>query len=249
MLKPITTEVSNRFAALVIGQAGIGKTSLLRTIMGQGFDINTGSWVQEENPIGRVCILSAESGLLCIRDLVQGGYVEGFEIGNLQDFKEALQVLAHPDNQQKYQWVFIDSLTEIASRCVEAMKAKYPDASKSFQLWGEYTDTMTALIKAFRDMSAYNVVFSCLDAVDKDELNRRFIGPDISGTGLKQRLPSYFDEVLFYTQFSDDQGRPYRAFVCHPTDKHQAKDRSGKLNQIEKPCLRNIYQKIIGGTN
>ncbi len=247
MLRPITTESGNRFAGLIIGQAGIGKTSLLRTIMGQDFNPQTGTWTQVENPIGRVCVLSAESGLLCVRDLIQSGHIEGFEIGSLQELKEALQTLSHPDSQKKYQWVFIDSLTEIASRCVEVMKAKYPDRKDSFPMWGEYADTMTALIKALRDMSAYNVVFSCLDAIDKDEINRRFVGPDIAGNGLKQRLPSYFDEVLYYTTITTEQGLPYRVFICQPTDKFQAKDRSGKLSQIEKPCLRNIYSKIIGG--
>lgn len=247
MLKPITTESGNRIAALVIGQAGIGKTSLLRSLMGQEFDVAKNSWAQTGNPIGRVCVLAAEPGLLCVRDLVQAGYVEGFEVGSLADFKEALSVLSLPENQQKYQWIFIDSLTEIASRCAEAMKTKYPDKKDSFPMWGEYTDTMTALIKAFRDMAAYNVVFSCLDDIDKDELNRRFVGPDIAGNGLKQRLPSYFDEVLYLTQITNEQGVPYRVFFCQPSDKYKAKDRSGKLGQIEKPCLQNIFQKIIGG--
>jgi len=247
MLQPISAETASRMAALVIGPPGIGKTSLMRSLMGQEFDPAQGGWIQTGNPVGRVCMLSAESGLLCVRDLVQAGYIEGFNIRNLGEFKEALQLLSMPESQQKYQWIFIDSLTEIASRCVEAMKAKYPDKKDSFPMWGEYSDTMTALIKAFRDLVAYNVVFSCLDDIDKDELNRRFVGPAIEGKGVKQRLPSYFDEVLYLTQFTNDQGIPYRAFVCQPTDKLQAKDRSGKLFPIEKPCLRNVYQKIIGG--
>ena len=62
-LKPIVAEKVDRFTALVIGEAGIGKTSLLRTI-------------PEED---KVCVLSAESGLLAVRDLVKAGRVE--EIG------------------------------------------------------------------------------------------------------------------------------------------------------------------------
>lgn len=247
MLRPITVDVGSRFAALIIGTAGIGKTSLLRTLMGQEFDVAQNAWTQVGNPIGRVCVLSAESGLLCVRDLVQGGYVEGFKIGSLVDFKEALSTLSLPEYREKYQWLFIDSLTEISSRCVEAMKAKYPDKKDSYPMWGEYTDTMTGLIKAFRDMTCYNVVFLCLDDVEKDELNRRYIGPDISGSGLKQRLPSYFDEVLYLVQLTNEQGVPYRAFLCQPSDKYKAKDRSGRLGQIEMPSIRNIYQKIIGG--
>lgn len=73
-LKKINIENASRFCALVIGPAGIGKTSLLRTILGQCYDQDQG-WVQCQEPTGRVLTLSAESGLLCVRDLIAAGGV------------------------------------------------------------------------------------------------------------------------------------------------------------------------------
>lgn len=232
MLKPISQETNSRFIGLVVGDAGIGKTSLLRTIP------------EGEN----VCVLSAESGLLCVRDLVASKKVTGFEIGSFADMAEAHQFLmTNQEAKARYQWVFIDSLTEISSRCVEAMKAKYPNKADSFNLWGEYTDKMTGIIKGFRDMPDYNVVFTCISSIEKDELNRRFVGPSISGSGLKERLSSYFDEVFYMISMKDSEGVERRVFVTQPYDRYQSKDRSGKLNTIEMPNLGQIKAKILGG--
>jgi hypothetical protein len=144
---------------------------------------------------------------------------------------------------------FIDSLSEIAARCVEAMKAKYPNKADSFNLWGEYSDLITMIIKGFRDIPAYNVVFTCLPSVEKDENNVRYIGAAIPGKTLQERLTSYFDEVLYMTSQRAEDGTEYRCFLTQPVDRYPAKDRSGKLKPIEKPNLAYIKSKIFGGNN
>ena len=229
-LKPITTDRLDRFTALVIGPAGIGKTSLLRTI--------------PENE--SACVLSAESGLLSVRDLVKAKRVTGFEIGSFSEMREAFELL-NTDKafQEKYKWIFIDSLTEISSRCVEAMKAKYPSKSDSFPMWGEYADLMTHLIKGFRDINHYSVVFTCLPSVEKDDSNRRYVGPAIAGSSLKERLTSYFDEVFYMDIKKSDEGQEHRVFITQPWERFPAKDRSGCLNLIEKPDIAYIKNKIF----
>lgn len=231
-LRPITIDTADRFVGIVIGQAGIGKTSLLRTIPADE----------------RACVLSAEAGLLCVRDMVVAKRVEGFEISSFAEMAEAYQLLAtNADAKSRYKWVFIDSLTEISARCVEAMVAKYPNKADSMKLWGEYNDKMTQLIKGFRDLSGYNVVFTCLEGIEKDDMNRRFSAPMISGSSLKDRLPSYFDEVLYMTSLKTGEGQEQRVFVTQPYERFQGKDRSGKLNVTEAPNLGAIKAKIMGG--
>lgn len=227
-LKPITMDSVDRFTCLVVGNAGVGKTSLLRTI--------------ENEP---AIVLSAEGGLLCVRDLVQSGQVQGFEIGSFAEMKEALEYLQTDEAKNTFKWVFIDSLTEISARCVEAMKAKYPSSSDSFKMWGDYSDLLTTLIKAFRDLKPYNVVFTCLPQTDKDEMNRRYIAPAIAGSQLKERLTSYFDEAFYMDILTTDEGEEYRVFYTQPVNRFPAKDRSGKLEEIEEPHLTKIKNKIM----
>jgi len=226
----ITPESANRFNALIIGRPGIGKTSLLRTI-------------PADEP---VCTLSAEAGLLCVRDLVVSGQVTGVDIKSLAEFQEVLDLLKTKEWQKAYRWIFIDSLTEIAARCVEEFQKRFPDKQDSFNLWGNYLDTMTGLIKGFRDLTAYNVIFTCLETVEVDEVKRRFIGPDIQGTKLKERLTSYFDEVFYMTSQADENSEEQRVLYTQPYGKQPGKDRSGKLSLIEQPNLANIAAKILG---
>jgi hypothetical protein len=246
-LKPITERSADRICCLVIGKYGLGKTSLLRTILGQ--DYVSGEWVQvDEAPQEKACVLSAESGLLAVRDLVKAGMVEGYEIASQQDFKEAYNLLATTQEMKdRYGWIFIDSLTEISARCDEHMREKYPDRAKSFNRWDDYGATMQLTVKGFRDLNDYSVVFTCLETIEKDQNNRRYPAPDVIGKVLKEKLPSFFDEVFYMALMVDDEGAEQRVLYTQPVNEFPAKDRSGKLNTIERPNLLYIKRKILNG--
>ena len=242
MLKRIEPQSTDRIAALVIGPSGIGKTSLLRTLCGEGF--KNGKWEKYDVAVEKTCVFSAESGLLCVRDLVVSKEIQGYEINTLDEFKEAQQMcLSEGFKKEGYKWVFIDSLTEIAARCVEKYKLKYSDARDTFKLWGEYSTALTDLVKAFRDMTDFNVVFTCLEAMEKDEDGIGRLMPDIPGSALKNRLTSYFDEVFHMEKTRDASGYTVRFSTASPIG--LAKDRSGKLDQYELPNLLYIKQKIF----
>ena len=103
---------------------------------------------------------------------------------------------------------------------------------------------MTQIIKAFRDMPQYNVVFTCLETVDKDQNNVCYKAPMISGSGLKERLTSYFDEVLYMERVTDDDGLSRVVFKTRePVG--VAKDRSGRLAAEEPASLLAVRDKIL----
>jgi hypothetical protein len=229
-MKFISSQNVSRFTALILGEAGIGKTSLIRTIP------------EGEN----VFVLSAEGGLLVVKDLVESGRVAGAEISSIADFEEALLALRDVEEyRRRFKWIFIDSLTEIADRCAAEKKAAF--AGDGFKQWGEFTDVMMRLIKEFRDIEHYNVVFTCLPEYDKDELNRFYYAPMVPGKALKQRLTSYFDYVFYLRAFAGEDGSAYRAFQTVPTDKYPAKARcwyEGQLLPVERPNLGYVSARL-----
>lgn len=248
MLRRIEAVPASRMNILIIGEAGAGKTSCIRTICGQ--DFQNGRWV----PVfgvepEKVCVLSAESGLLCISDLIAEGKVSGYEISSFADFLEALRTVQSEEfKAEGCRWIFIDSLSEISSRCAEQMQETYPDKNDTFKMWGEYNTRMTDIIKAFRDLKDYNVVFTCLKTSSGGQSGGRATqSPDIAGAALKSRLASFFDEVLHMDKTVMPDGNVQVMFQTQfPAG--LAKDRSGRLAPAERPNLLYIQHKILGAS-
>jgi hypothetical protein len=89
------------------------------------------------------------------------------------------------------------------------------------------------------------VIFTCLETVEVDEAKRRFIGPSVSGRGVKEKLPAYFDEVFFMTLASNKLGETKRVLHTNHDPQMPAKDRSGKLAPLEEANLGVVRAKIF----
>jgi hypothetical protein len=227
----ISARNSGRFNCLVVGPSGIGKTSLLRTI-------------PENEP---VFTMSAESGLLSVKDLVDSGRVSGAVIRSVEDVEECLACFqTNPDWQAAYRWIFIDSLSEIASLAEAHVKARHESARDTFKMWGEYNDLMFRLVKSFRDLAGQNVVFTALETVEVDEVKRRHPSLAVAGKQFKERLPSLFDEVFRMAMAEDGDESGDRILITACRGGFPAKDRSGRLAAAEKPDLGLIQAKIQG---
>ena len=215
--------INDRLTVLVYGNPGVGKTSLAATT--------------KES----VLVISAESGLLSLR----GKNVDYIEINGFADLAGVKEFLNKPDTQKKYQWIFIDSLTELSQKLVELLKRKYPDRKDAMVMWGEYNDHITALIKTYRDLKPYNVVMTALAVVDKDEVGRRFIGVDMYGK-VSAKIPQFFDEVFYLKVTEKEDGFVERNLLTCEQNGIIAKDRSGKLQCLEPADLSVIKEKIFG---
>jgi hypothetical protein len=233
-LKFIRAEAIDRFSCLIVGMAGVGKTSLLKTI-----------------PKGeQCCTISAESGLLSVNDMLQEGEISGVEIGSFADFKDVYDQLAtNREWIDSYRWVFIDSLTEIGILCAEKCLDDYKSSSDTYKAWNAYDKAMGGLIKKFRDLKHYNVVFTCLDSVETDVDKKRYLTVDLPGRQVKARVASWFDGVFYMTVESEEGTKGEKAkrvLYTQPYMTFPAKDRSGKLDRREVPDLAVIQNKILG---
>lgn len=219
---------SERFYGLIVGESGIGKTSLVKTL---------------PTPMERVLIISAESGLLCL----SGTDIQVFEIGNntWEDICEIVLFLQE-DNGKRFDYVYIDSLTEIVEKMLEQLKRdpKLSDAKNTFLLWGKLKENMKIFLKTMRDLKKCSVVFTCLPATEKDglELVDIFKMPG----GIKDDVKPLFDIVMHYQIFKDEDGAPIRKLVTSDEVSKLAKDRSGLLDHYEDPDLSVIIKKVLG---
>jgi len=211
---------SNGVKLLVYGQAGAGKTSLIKTLPA---------------PI----VLSAEGGLLSIQD----ADLPYIEVNDAATLREAWSWLATSAEAAEFQSVALDSISEIAEVVLNAEKKATKDPR---QAYGAMQEQMTDIIRAFRDLPGRHVYMSAKVEKQQDEMGRVLYSPSMPGNKTGQALPYFFDEVLALRVERDADGVAQRALMCDSDGLWQAKDRSGKLSTWEAPDLGAIIAKIGG---
>jgi phage nucleotide-binding protein len=211
---------ANGVKLLVYGQAGAGKTSLIKTL---------------PNPI----VLSAEGGLLSIQD----ADLPYIEIDSMETLREAWSWLTGAAEAQDYKSVALDSISEIAEVVLNAEKKATKDPR---QAYGAMQEQMADIIRAFRDLPGRHVYMSAKLEKTQDEMGRVLYAPSMPGNKTGQSLPYFFDEVLALRVEKDGDGNTQRALMCDSDGLWLAKDRSGKLAAWEAPDLGAIINKIGG---
>jgi len=224
MSHPRITNTSNASAqyikVLVHGPSGSGKTRLCGT---------TG---------GKALIISAEAGLLSLRDQ----NIDVWEIKSIDDLKEAYTFL---QTDKSYDWVCLDSISEVAEVVLSAEKKLTKDPRKAY---GEMQDIMTGLIRAFRDLPK-NIYMSAKQDKVRDEVTGGvFFGPSAPGQKIAASLPYFFDEVMALHNWKDTEGNYQSALQTRRDANYEAKDRSGALEPVEQPNLGAIRAKILTQT-
>lgn len=212
---------ANGVKVLVYGQAGAGKTSLIKTL---------------PSPI----VLSAEGGLMSIQD----ADLPFIEITSMTELREAYTWLTQSDEAKGFQSVALDSISEIAEVVLNAEKKATKDPR---QAYGAMQEQMADIIRAFRDLPGRHVYMSAKLEKTQDEMGRVLYAPSMPGNKTGQALPYFFDEVLALRVEKDSENNTQRALMCDSDGLWLAKDRSGKLDAWEAPDLGAVIAKI-GGT-
>ena len=211
--------VSHGLKILVHGPAGAGKTRLCAT---------TGD-------LEHTLILSAEAGLLSLRDVD----IDVLVIRSIEDMRRAYGFIT-AGKDKRYTWICIDSLSEIAEQCLAHEKDVNANGLKAY---GEMADTMFKLIKKFRDLAGFNVVFTAKQERIQDE-GRLLYAPSLPGKQLTQGIAYLFDEVFAMRNARADDGSIKRFLQTVNDGVYDAKDRSGSLAAVEAPSLSAIAAKI-----
>lgn len=224
-LKSTGSSSANGVKLLVYGQAGAGKTSLIKSL---------------PDPI----ILSAEGGLLSIQD----ANLPYIEVSDMDTLMEAYEWITQSDDAKHFQSVALDSISEIAEIVLNTEKKKTVNGKlvDPRQAYGALAEQMTDMIRAFRDIPGKHVYFSAKMEKVADEMGRISYGPSMPGKTLTQGVGYFFDEVMALRVEKDAEGNTQRALMCDSDGLWLAKDRSGKLSAWEAPDLGEIIAKIGG---
>lgn len=244
--------------AVILGPSGVGKTTLLKTLDPETtlfFDLEAGDLAVEGWPGDSIqprtwddcrtlaALISGPNPALRAEQPYSQAH---FDHVNAEGLAESFA---------KYDTVFIDSIT-VAGRLSfqwcqgqpEAMSEKTgkPDTRGAYGLHGrEMLGWLTQLQHA-RDK---NIVFVGILDQKEDDYGRTQWVPQIDGSKAGRELPGIVDQVITYQELQTDEGDKYRALVCTSPNPwgFPAKDRSGRLDQVERPHLGELFAKITGG--
>lgn len=204
---------------MVYSKSGVGKTTLAATA--------------KDN-----IILSSENGLLSLGD----HDIPAIEITKFADIKESYEWVASSKEAAQFQTVTLDSITDIGEMVITYYKGLYKDPR---QAYGELVIKVHDTIKKFLDLSSKNIYMIAKEARFKDEVTGGFFyGPAMPGQRLPQDLPYLYDEVFHLEIGMTDSGKKYRFLRTQPDDQYDAKDRSGALDEVERPHLDHVFNKI-----
>jgi len=220
-----TTKESSKYVkCLVIGRSGVGKTKLCSTA---------------PSPV----IISAEKGLLSLQDF----NIPVIEVSNHKDFEDAYNFIKDDPRAQGFKTVCVDSISDIAESCLAWFKENPVDGNTHPQAaYGHMADAIIPLIKKFRDLDNKHVYFTAkLKRMTDQYSGIDTFMPSAPGQIIGPSLPYLFD-FMFPMRIGETENKvKYRYLQTQPDIQFEAKDRSGRLNDIEKPDLSHIFQKAL----
>lgn len=243
---------------IIIGKAGVGKTSLLWTldpettlfVNAEAGDLSVQDWPGD---MVKLRTWQEARNLACVIGGPNPAYPET-ECYSMAHFEAAVTELGGANAFTKYETIFVDSITEASRICFAWAKSQpesfsektgKPDNRGTYGLLGR---EMVAWLKQFQHAPKVNVWLVGLLNEVKDDFGRLSYAMQIEGSKTALEAPGITDEVITMTQFPKEDGGTYRAFVTDAVNEwgFPAKDRSGRLDQLEEPHLGRLMQKIRG---
>jgi hypothetical protein len=239
---------------LIAGPTGVGKTSLLR-----GVDPS------------RVLFVDGEAGDLAVQDVPVdtirvddwptarslacriGGPNPSFAPTSCYSQAHYECVGGPLENLERYELIFVDSITAISRlsfRWAEQQPEARSERTGAKDLRGAYglhAREMLQWLHQLQHARSKHVVFVGILEKITDDLNRHLCFQlQMEGSKVPREIGGIVDEFIIMDWIDFGDVKPVRALVCTSPNKwtYPAKDRSGRLDQIEEPHLGKLIAKI-----
>jgi hypothetical protein len=244
----------------IFGKSGIGKTSLLWTLDPQRtlfFDMEAGD-LAIEGWIGDTIRPKTWQDCRDLAVLIGGANPA---LANDHSYSQAhydgiCKQFGDPTALEKYDTIFIDSITVAGRLCFQWCKSQpgaFSDKTGKLDLravYGLQGQEMISWLTHLQHTRDKNIWFVGILDEKLDDFGRRFYVPQIEGSKTGLELPGIVDQVITMAEIGDGANgsidSTYRAFINHTINPYgyPAKDRSGRLGIIEEPHLGKLMEKI-----
>jgi hypothetical protein len=152
-----------------------------------------------------------------------------------------------------YTILFVDSASAASRLCFihsEQQPEAFTDRGRKDlrAIYGLHARSMLGWLNQLQHARERTVVFVAVLEKNTDEFNISTWQPQIEGAKTGRELPAIVDEIVTMTWVDFGDRKPVRAFVCTNPNPwgYPAKDRSGRLEQLEPPNLGALIEKLTG---
>ena len=238
---------------LIVGPTGVGKTSLLRTLDPARtlfLDVEAGDLSVQDVPVDTIQLDDWPTA----RDIACriGGPNPSFPPTACYSQAHHEAVGGSLENLERYDSIFIDIITAVSRlsfRHAEQQPEAFSERSGKKDVRGAYGlhgRELICWLQQLQHARSKNVIFVGVLEKVVDEFNVATWQLQMEGQRTSRELPGIVDQIITMQWVDFGDGVPIRAFVCTSPNpwNYPAKDRAGRLDQIEEPHLDKLIEKL-----